>query len=99
VKVAKIGFAEGTCSNCGRTYQQKRPATTVVCDCYKYCPICQPSFTVKMEPYIPELTPSTYGAIESDKAIGDTESPLKTLFRCPKCGYYSAQKPVEVTLS
>lgn len=46
----------------------------------------------------PDLTPSTYGPIEGETVTGDTEAPIKILYRCPKCGYYSAQFPVEVEL-
>jgi len=46
----------------------------------------------------PDLTPSTYGPIEGETVTGDTEAPIKILYRCPKCGYYSARLPVEVEL-
>jgi len=52
-----------------------------------------------MDTYSPDLTPSTYGPIESDTALGDAEHPMHILFKCPQCGYLSEQLPVEVTLS
>jgi len=97
--VAKIGYAEGTCPKCGKTLRRRRPADLAVCDCYEYCSVCTPAYTVKMDPYTPDLTPPTYGPIEGETATGDTKSPIKILYRCPKCGYYSAQLPVEVKLT
>lgn len=52
-----------------------------------------------MEPYTPDLTPSTYGPIESEAAIGDTEKPTDILYHCPDCRYYSSLRPMEVHLS
>jgi len=95
----QIGWVEGVCTRCGRTLRRTRPARYAVCDCYKYCPNCSPAYTVPMEPYTPDLTPSTYGPIESDTALGDTVHPIDILYRCPVCGYYSANLPVEVVLS
>ena len=95
---AKIGYAEGTCPECGKTLRRRRPADYAVCDCFKLCPVCSPVYTVKMDPYAPDLTPSTYGPIEGETVIGDTEAPIKILYRCLKCGYYSAQLSVEVKL-
>lgn len=92
--MTKIGFAEGTCSKCGKTLRRRRPADIAVCDCYLYCPLCGK----KMQPYTPDLTPSTYGPIESEEATGDTESPMNILYFCASCRYYSAQVPVEVKL-
>ena len=65
----------------------------------KNCPICPPAYTVRMDPYTPDLTPSTYGPIESETLTGDTDAPLRILYKCPKCGHYSAQLPVEVALT
>jgi len=80
---AKIGFAEGTCSKCGRTLRRRRPADYAVCDCYLYCPRCG----AKMAPYTPDLTRFTY------------REGLDVLFQCSNCGYKSTQKPVEVRLT
>jgi len=52
-----------------------------------------------MDPYTPDLTPSTYGPIQGEDVTGDTEAPIKILYRCPKCGYFSAALPVEVRLT
>jgi len=46
----------------------------------------------------PDLTPSTYGPIESEEATGDTESPISVLYYCPDREYYSALRPVDVIL-
>jgi len=46
----------------------------------------------------PDLTPSTYGPIESEEATGDTESPINVLYYCPDCEYHSSLRPVEVIL-
>jgi len=51
-----------------------------------------------MEPYTPDLTPQTYHPIESSKAYGDLEHPMRIVMWCPTCQYYSAQLPVEVRL-
>jgi hypothetical protein len=51
-----------------------------------------------MQPYTPDLTPSTYGPFESENAKGDTDKPMDILYYCPSCRYYSALKPVEVHL-
>jgi len=86
----------GACPECGKETVRLSPVPlVVVCDCYKTCPSCGS----EMAPYTPDLSPSTYGPIEGDAARGDTEKPVDILYRCPSCGYYSAQKPVEVTLS
>ena len=89
-------LVEGVCSECGKTIQRSSPVPMVVtCDCYKECPSCE----ADMEPYMPDLNPSTYDSIESDIAQGDTANPLNILFYCPTCRYYSALKPVEVRLT
>jgi hypothetical protein len=84
---AKIGFAEGTCSKCGRTLRRRRPADSAICDCYLYCPLCG----ARMTPYTPDLTPASY---ESEKGLG-------ILYVCYNHAppHYSKQKPVEVRLS
>jgi len=88
----KVGLVEGVCSNCGATLRRRRPADIAVCDCYKFCPICR----AEMQPYTPDLTPSTYGPFEGENAKGDTDKPMDILYYCPSCRYYSALKPVEV---
>lgn len=97
----KIGFAVGICSVCGRTLRRRRPADLVVCDCYKFCPMDHGKglYMTPMDPYTPDLTPSTYGSIEGEDVTGDTEAPIKILYCCPKCGHYSAQLPVGVALT
>jgi len=93
--VAKVGWAQGTCGVCGRTYRARRPVQVVVCDCYRLCPLCSPAYTVEMTPYTPDLTqPRLYRSEEG----GAT---MRTLYACYRHTppYYSAQKPVEVVLS
>lgn len=87
----KIGYSQGTCPICGRLILRKRPADIAVCDCYKYCPLCSPAYTVPMTPYTPDLTMTTY---ESEKGID-------VLYVCYQHSppHYSKQKPVEVRLS
>jgi NAD-dependent dihydropyrimidine dehydrogenase PreA subunit len=85
----KVGYAVGKCGNCGKELTRLRPADVAVCDCYEYCP----QDGALMEPYTPDLTPSTYRPEEGG------EHPMEILFRCPVCGYLSAQQPVEVRLS
>ena len=90
-----IREVKGTCPQCGREIVRRSPVpVVVVCDCYKKCPMCGEEMTT----YTPVLTPSTYGPIEGDTALGDTEHPINILYQCSKCGYLSAQKPVEVLL-
>jgi len=95
----KIGYAKGTCSRCGKTLTRRRPADYAVCDCCRFCPVCTPAYTQPMDPYTPDLTPSTYGSIEGETVTGDTEAPIKILYRCSRCGWLSADLPVEVRLS
>jgi len=92
--VAKIGYAEGKCSKCGKTLRRRRPADYAVCDCYLYCPLCRK----KMQPYTPDLTPTTYGPIISDTEASDLNNPMEILYYCSDCQYYSAQHPIEVAL-
>jgi len=98
---ATIGWAEGTCSRCGKTHRQKRPADTAVCDCHRICPLCG----AEMTPFNPDLNPRTYRAEEGVALKGQSvESPLWTAETVYVCNnhyppYYSSQKPVEVKLS
>jgi hypothetical protein len=87
VAVAKIGYAEGKCSRCGKILRRLRPADVAVCDCYLYCPLCGK----EMVPYTPDLTPVTY----------EPEKGLEVFYVCNNHTppYYSKQKPVEVKLS
>lgn len=99
--VPKIGFAEGTCSKCGKILRRRRPADIAVCDCYEYCPLCG----AKMTPFSPDLTPGTYGAEESfalkGQAVSSPEWDMETLYVCNNHTppHYSSQKPVEVRLT
>jgi len=79
----KIGFAEGKCSKCGKVYYRPRPAAPIICDCYKYCPICGK----EMQPFTPDTTATTY-----------TKGDLKVLFICNNHSppFKSTQQPIEV---
>jgi hypothetical protein len=98
---AIIGWAEGTCSRCGKTYRLKRLSDTIVCDCHRICPLCG----AEMTPFNPSLNPGTYGAEEGAALKGQAvESPAwttETVYVCHNHSppYYSSQKPVEVKLS
>jgi len=100
--MVRASYAEGRCSRCGRTIMRPRPANIAVCDCYRYCPQNHDgsgAYSTEMQPYVPDLTPSTYGPIETvGKAYGDLKHPMKILYVCPVCQYHSAQQPVEVAL-
>jgi len=86
----KVGYACGVCPVCGRKIYRPRPADLAICDCFKVCPLCGREMT----PYIPDLTPSTYG-------FGEPKNAMHTLYYCTfhSPPYYSKQKPVEVQLS
>ncbi|MFQ5822255.1 MAG: hypothetical protein ACE5I5_19930 [Candidatus Heimdallarchaeota archaeon] len=106
MSVPKIGYAYGKCPVCGREFRVKRPAPDwVVCPCFEYCPL--ENFTKKMQPYTPDLTPSTYKAEESHAVKGQAveahEGGLDVLYvhiseEDHNQPYYSKQKPVEVRL-
>jgi hypothetical protein len=88
--VAKVGYVQGACSKCGKLLIRKRPADLAVCDCWEYCPLDGK----KMEPYTPDLTPSTYESETGLDVIMWHNSPQDH----PQ-PYYSKQKPVEVRLT
>jgi len=100
----KVGNASGTCPICGRLLIRRRPADYAVCDCYKYCPLCTPAYTVPMIPFAPDLTPSVYRNEKVHEAKGQGAEPpewtIETLYYCPNHTppHYSKQKPVEVVL-
>jgi hypothetical protein len=78
----------GKCSECGKTHYSDRKGDIVVCDCWRYCPICG----AEMEPYTPDLAPKTYGM--------DGKRDLKILRVCTNHSppFYSSQKPIEVEI-
>jgi len=100
----KTGHACGTCPHCGRRICRPRPADIAVCDCWKYCSLCDPPYTVPLTPFTPDLTPSTYRNEKAHEVKGqDAEPPewaIDTLLVCYNHSppYYSKQKPVEVHL-
>ena len=91
----KVGYVNGICPACGKVYSRPRPEDSIICDCYKFCPLCTPAYTVPMTPFTPDLTPSTYGLEE------DFEKTINVLYVCNNHSppYYSTQKPVEVLLT
>jgi len=99
----KVGYAEGKCPVCGRTYRGRRPADLVICDCYRFCPLCDPPYTVPMEPFQPDLTVNAYESDETAGITGDEENPGRTIDVLYVCNnhsppHYSKQKPIEVKL-
>lgn len=77
---------EGKCSQCGKTHYSHRKGDLVVCDCWRYCPLC----CAEMTPYSPDLTANTYGV--------DGKSDLAIIMICSNHNppFHSDQKPVEV---
>lgn len=90
----QIGYAEGKCPKCGKTFRRHRPIDVAVCDCWEYC-----SEGHLMQDYAPDLSPSTYGSINDPNASGDLTHPIRIVKYCSTCNYYSAQLPVEVSLT
>jgi len=77
---------EGKCSKCGKIYYSHRKGDIIVCDCWRYCPLCG----AEMTPYTPESNMALYGF--------DGKRDLKILMVCLRHTppFYSSQKPVEV---
>jgi len=98
-----VGYATGTCSECGKTLERRRPADLAVCDCWQYCPTDHGKgpYGTLMDDYVPDMQPSTYKSMENRGGIvwGDLKHPMDILKKCPICGYHSTLKPVEVELS
>ena len=95
--MAEVGWAEGVCPVCGRVWRRERPADSVLCDCYKYCPVSGK----EMQPYTPDLNPRTYRNENIDDPAGEAsnhEATIETRLYCPDCSYYSDGTPVEVKL-
>lgn len=79
---------EGKCPVCGKTHYSDRKGDVIICDCWKYCPICG----ALMAPYTPDLAPKTYGM--------DGKRDLKILRVCNEHSppFFSTLKPVEVEM-
>jgi hypothetical protein len=79
---------EGKCPNCGKIHRSESEGEIVVCDCWRYCPICG----TEMTSYTLDLAPRTYGV--------DSKKELQILMICTHHSppFYSSQKPVEVEL-
>ncbi|MGB9671956.1 MAG: hypothetical protein ACPLZY_02280 [Candidatus Norongarragalinales archaeon] len=77
---------EGKCPRCGKIHYASRKGETVICDCWRICPVCG----AEMEQFTPKVSPVAYGA--------DGKHELRTMMVCnlhyPP--FYSTQKPVEV---
>jgi len=85
-------IVKGVCPKCGREHIRSSPVPlTIVCPCYKICPICGE----EMKPFKPDMNPKTYNI------TGEQEWTSKTLYYCPnhEPPYYSDLKPVEVLLT
>ena len=99
----KVGVVTGICSRCSRLLVRNRPEDEAVCDCWEMCPRDhgKGAYATQMEPYVPDLSPATYGPIKvvSGDVHGDLEHPMNILRHCPICSYLSAQKPMEVQLT
>ena len=77
---------EDKCPLCGKTHYSDREGNIVVCDCWRYCPMCG----AEMVPYTPDLVANTYAM--------DNKRDLAILMVCTLHSppFYSSQKPVEV---
>lgn len=103
-----IGYVVGHCPRCGQELRRKHPAEIAVCDCYKYCPYDHGSgkFGTKLEPYVPDMTPGTYGqTFTKGLAIkGISVEPRKddesSIYVCKHHDppLYFSQRPIEVQL-
>ncbi|RLI33485.1 hypothetical protein DRO56_01620 [Candidatus Bathyarchaeota archaeon] len=96
--VHKVGYAVGTCPECGRVLRRERPASSSICDCYRRCPLCG----CEMEPYKPDLEAENYrveDVLDPTGRAERSERGLAALLRCPCCGYLSRLKPQVVRLS
>jgi len=98
-----MGILKGVCSSCGKIiFREGRVPTTVVCDCYRRCPLCG----AEMTPYRPDLDPKSYGGERNPdlEALGLTsggsDPKIDVVFVCLRHSppYYSRVKPVEVAL-
>ncbi|MEM3875133.1 MAG: hypothetical protein QXU45_08395 [Candidatus Bathyarchaeia archaeon] len=77
---------EAKCPRCGVTHQLRSKQDTVICDCWRICPICGEEMT----PYTPDTAPKTYGL--------DGLREMRVLMVCTRHhpNFYGTQKPVEV---
>ncbi len=82
----------GKCSRCGREYYSSH-ADVVVCDCWEHCPECG----ADMEPYVPDLAPSTYG-VNGKRGLLILRVCYNTAEHADSLPFFSTQKPVQVEL-
>jgi hypothetical protein len=80
---------EGKCPHCGKVHYSDRGDDVIVCDCWRYCPLCG----AEMTHYMPDLAPRSYSVDgKQDFAI------LRVcLLHSPP--FYSSLKPVEVVFT
>ena len=97
-----MGLVQGVCSSCGKKIRRDSPVPIVVtCDCYRICPLCG----ALMEPYVPDLNPTTYRN-EDDPAWdplanAERDEPLTVMVyvcRMHSPPFFSNKIPVEVQL-
>ncbi len=97
-----MGLVQGVCDACGGKIRRESPVPIIVlCECYRYCPICGS----EMEPYTPDLSPRAYRN-EDDPlwdpagAAAKDEASTGTFYVCMNHSppYYSRRMPVEVLL-
>jgi hypothetical protein len=82
----------GRCSRCNREYHADH-ADVVVCDCWERCPICGQ----KMEPYTPDLSPSTY-AQDGKRGLLILRVCNNLVGHPDHSPYFSFQQPVQIEL-
>lgn len=77
---------ECKCPLCGKGHWSDRRGDIVVCDCWRYCPLCG----AEMASYTPDLAPESYGM--------DGKHDLAIIMVCTNHSppFFSVQKPVEV---
>jgi predicted nucleic acid-binding Zn-ribbon protein len=86
--VKSLAAFGGKCSRCGREYFGDH-SDVVVCSCWEVCPECG----LRMEPYVPDLSPNTYAK--------DGKRDLLILRVCNNHipPFFSELEPVEVELT
>jgi len=77
---------KGKCPRCGKIHYSDSKDAVVLCDCWRYCPICG----AEMQHYKPDLAANTYGS--------DGKHDLNIIMVCNNHSppFYSSQKPVQV---
>lgn len=82
--VVKVGFTEGKGGRCGKVYVRRRPAFSVICDCFRYCPL----YGAEMTPFHPDMDPATYRNVEAFDVEGGYTGHSHVEGRCrPREGF------------